>query len=66
MRQRGTHFELLLAEIHRRRLEHADSSLNKPKAQTEFEYGRVCGYHQALVEIIEASKHLEEEDKNSE
>lgn len=56
----------LLDSINEKRITHADTSLSKPKERTEFEYGRVCGYHQALIEIIELSRNIEEEEKNRE
>lgn len=59
-------YDRLLDGIQKMRSDHADLSLRKPKERDNFEYGRVCGYYQALCDVVEKSKNQLEEEKQSE
>jgi len=58
--------ESLIASVDRLRSSHVRSSIATPRDKTEFEFGRVCGFDEAIGAVLELINNLLEESTDDE
>lgn len=54
--------ESLIAQLNKLRIDHMCGAIAAPRDKTEYEFGRICGYEEAMAAALELINSILEED----